>query len=135
MADLPSARRQTAALARFFKDLTPFTITPNVFEANNPIAGQTSNPTTTQRSLTAHYQGPVRQCSKCEFARTGTDISPGATTVTELLARDRFSYYDALDGADAAANAGDPDGSEMVEFSKNLPKRQICPALERATSR
>jgi len=64
-------------------------------------------------------------------ARLGFQI-PGVTTLPELIARDKFRYYDALDAADAAAKDGQIDVSMMEELIRELFAGQMLMALERA---
>ena len=64
-------------------------------------------------------------------ARLGFQI-PGVTTLPELIAKDKFPYYDALDAADAAAKEGHIDVSKMEELIRELFAGQMLMALERA---
>lgn len=60
---------------------------------------------------------------------------PGVTTVPELIADNKFPYYDALEAADEAVKTDIIDVSEMENLIQNLLARQMYLALERAKSR
>jgi fido (protein-threonine AMPylation protein) len=57
---------------------------------------------------------------------------PGVTTVPELIAQNKDSYYDALEAADATVERANVDVSEMERLLSDLLAKQMVLALQRA---
>jgi len=65
-------------------------------------------------------------CAKLQFHM------PGVTTVPEMIAQSKNSYYTALEAADAAEQKGSLDVSEMEYLLGDLLAKQMVLALQRA---
>jgi Fic family protein len=104
-----------------WNDLSPFHLAAYVMWRLNWIHPFVDGNGRTTRAVSYYVL-----CAKLQFH------IPGVTTVPEMIAKNKDPYYKALEAADAAAQRGSLDVSEMESLLSDLLARQMVLALQRA---